>query len=220
MTNENENEEIIKIVLIGESSVGKTSIINQFIEKTFQDNLHSTIACTFNSKIIQCEDLNKSLKLEIWDTAGQERYRSVSKMFYKDADVALLVYDITKKTSFEALNDYWVKQVLENSFKNIVLYIIANKSDLINLEQVDEEEARNYSKSINASFLVVSAKDSISINELFKDIAKRYSGAKNVKIIDVSDDDNNDFQIKKIRKDSVKITKKAIVNEKKKKSCC
>ena len=216
----NENEEILKIVLIGESSVGKTSIINQFIEKTFQDNLNSTIAGTFNSKLIRCEDLNKSLKLEIWDTAGQERYRSVSKMFYKDADVALLVYDITNKTTFEALNNYWIKQVLENSFKNILLYIIANKSDLIDIEQVDEEEARNYSKSINASFFAISAKDSISINELFKDIAKKYSGAKNVKIMDTSDDDNNDFQFEKIRKDSIKITKKVINKDKKKKSCC
>ena len=216
----NENEEILKIVLIGESSVGKTSIINQFIDKTFQDKLLATVEGTFNSKLIRCEDLNKSLKLEIWDTAGQERYRSVSKMFYKDADVALLVYDITKKTSFEALKNYWVKQVLENSLKNTLLYIIANKSDLINLEQVDEEEARNYSKSINASFFVVSAKDFISINEMFKDIAKKYSGAENVIIIDISDEDNNDFQIKKIRKDSVKITKKTIDKEKKKKSCC
>jgi len=216
----NENEEILKIVLIGESSVGKTSIINQFMEKTFQEYLQSTVGGTFNSKLIRCEDLNKTLKLEIWDTAGQERYRSVSKMFYKDADVVLLVYDITKKTSYEALQTYWVKQVLENSSKNTLLYIIANKSDLINLEQVDEEEARDYSKSINASFFVVSAKDSTLINELFKDVAKKYSGAKNVIIMDLSDEDSNAFQIQKIRKDSVIITKKALTEPKKKKSCC
>ena len=109
---------------------------------------------------------------------------------------------------------------LENSSKNTLLYIIANKSDLINLEQVDEEEARDYSKSINASFFVVSAKDSTLINELFKDVAKKYSGAKNVIIMDLSDEDSNAFQIQKIRKDSVIITKKALTEPKKKKSCC
>ena len=214
----NKNEEALKIVLIGESSVGKTSIITQFIENTFQDKLQSTVMSTFSSKIIRCEDLNKSLKLDIWDTAGQERYRSVTKMFYKDADVALLVYDITNKKSFEELKNYWVNQVLESSIKKTLLCIIANKSDLINLEQVDEGEARNYAETINALFFVVSAKDSTSINELFKDIVKQYSGAKNVNIEDAVDDENI-FQIKKIRRDSVKITKEQTL-KKEKKSCC
>ena len=214
----NEDEENLKIVLVGESSVGKTSIITQFIEKTFQDTLQSTVGGTFNTKVIKCEDLNKSLKLDIWDTAGQERYRSVTKMFYKDADVALLVYDITSKKSFEELQNYWVNQVLESSLKKTLLCIIANKSDLIDLEQVDEGEARNYAETINAMFFVVSAKDSNSINEMFKDIAKKYSGAKNVIIEDAADDENM-FQIKKIRKGSVKVTKEKTVKKKKKFFC-
>ena len=135
----NQNPEIIKIVIIGQSSVGKTSIISQFVEKTFQQELQSTVGGTFNSKSVKCEDLNKTLKLEIWDTAGQERYRSVTKMFYKDADVALLVYDITNLSSFEDLQTYWVQQVLECSLKKTMLIIVANKSDLIENEQVDEE---------------------------------------------------------------------------------
>ena len=215
----NKNEEALKIVLIGESSVGKTSIITQFIENTFQDKLQSTVMSTFSSKIIRCEDLNKSLKLDIWDTAGQERYRSVTKMFYKDADVALLVYDITNKKSFEELKNYWVNQVLESSIKKTLLCIIANKSDLINLEQVDEGEARNYAETINALYFVVSAKDSTSINEMFKEIGKKYSGANNVNIEDAVDDDENMFEIKKIRKGSVKVTK-AQALKKKKKNCC
>jgi small GTP-binding protein len=214
----NEDEETLKIVLVGESSVGKTSIITQFIEKTFQDKLQSTVGGTFNSKVIRCEDLNKSLKLDIWDTAGQERYRSVTKMFYKDADVALLVYDITSKKSFEELQNYWVNQVLDNSLRKTLLCIIANKSDLIDIEQVDEGEARNYAKTINALYFVVSAKDSNLINEMFKDIVKKYSRAESVSIVDVVDDENM-FQIKKIRKDSVKITK-AQALKKVKKSCC
>ena len=207
----------IKIVICGDVKVGKTCLLARFTDKEFLENPISTSSDFIQKKI---KKNNNIYELNIWDTAGQEKFQSLNKIFFKGAQIAILVYDITNKTSFEALNNYWLKQVLENSSKNIILYIIANKSDLINLEQVDEEEARNYSKSINASFFVVSAKDSISINELFKDIAKKYSGAKNVKIIDVSDDDNNDFQIKKIRKNSVKITKKAIAKDKKKKSCC
>ena len=214
----NEDEENLKIVLVGESSVGKTSIITQFIEKTFQDTLQSTVGGTFNSKVIRCEDIDKSLKLDIWDTAGQERYRSVTKMFYKDADVALLVYDITSKKSFEELKNYWVNQVLDNSLKKTLLYIIANKSDLINLEQVDEGEARNYAETINALFFVVSAKDSTSINEMFKEIAKKYSGANSVNIEDAADDENM-FQIKKIRRGSVKVTKAQALKKEKKVYC-
>ena len=114
-----ENNEVLKIVLIGEASVGKTSIIYQFIDKIFQEDLQSTIGGTFNSKSIKCNN-NKTLNLEIWDTAGQERYRCVTKMFYKEADVAILVYDITSKSSFEELKNYWVEQVLEASPKNIM----------------------------------------------------------------------------------------------------
>ena len=140
--NDNENIEILKIVLIGESSVGKTTIISQFIDKIFLEELNITYGGSFSSKSVKCEDLNKTINLELWDTAGQERYRSVTKMFYKDADIVLLVYDITCKQSFEELKNYWMEQVIESSLKEAMLVIVANKSDLIEREQVEEEEAR------------------------------------------------------------------------------
>jgi len=209
-----ENNEVLKIVLIGEASVGKTSIIYQFIDKIFQEDLQSTIGGTFNSKSIKCNN-NKTLNLEIWDTAGQERYRCVTKMFYKEADVAILVYDITSKSSFEELKNYWVEQVLEASPKNIMLVIVANKSDLIDNEQVDEEEARNYAKKINADFFVISAKENNSVNELFKSISKKYSGANSVEVIEENDDI---MSFRKIRKESVRVTK--AFTKKKKVGCC
>lgn len=211
---DNENNEVLKIVLIGEASVGKTSIIYQFIDKIFQEDLQSTIGGTFNSKSIKCNN-NKTLNLEIWDTAGQERYRCVTKMFYKEADVAILVYDITSKSSFEELKNYWVEQVLEASPKNIMLVIVANKSDLIDNEQVDEEEARNYAKKVKADFFVISAKKINSVNELFKSIAKKYSGANSVEIIEENDDI---MSFRKIRKESVRVTK--AFTKKKKVGCC
>ena len=209
-----ENNEVLKIVLIGEASVGKTSIIYQFIDKIFQEDLQSTIGGTFNSKSIKCNN-NKTLNLEIWDTAGQERYRCVTKMFYKEADVAILVYDITSKSSFEELKNYWVEQVLEASPKNIMLVIVANKSDLIDNEQVDEEEARNYAKKVKADFFVISAKENNSVNELFKSIAKKYSGANSVEVIEENDDI---MSFRKIRKESVRVTK--AFAKKKKVGCC
>ena len=211
---DNEKNEVLKIVLIGEASVGKTSIIYQFIDKIFQEDLQSTIGGTFNSKSIKCNN-NKTLNLEIWDTAGQERYRCVTKMFYKEADVAILVYDITSKSSFEELKNYWVEQVLEASPKNIMLVIVANKSDLIDNEQVDEEEARNYAKKVKADFFVISAKENNSVNELFKSIAKKYSGANSVEVIEENDDI---MSFRKIRKESVRVTK--AFTKKKKVGCC
>ena len=211
---DNENNEVLKIVLIGEASVGKTSIIYQFIDKIFQEDIQSTIGGTFNSKSIKCNN-NKTLNLEIWDTAGQERYRCVTKMFYKEADVAILVYDITSKSSFEELKNYWVEQVLEASPKNIMLVIVANKSDLIDNEQVDEEEARNYAKKVKADFFVISAKENNSVNELFKSIAKKYSGANSVEVIEENDDI---MSFRKIRKESVRVTK--AFAKKKKVGCC
>ena len=193
-----ENNEVIKIVLIGEASVGKTSIIYQFIDKIFQEDLQSTIGGTFNSKSIKCNN-NKTLNLEIWDTAGQERYRCV----------------ITSKSSFEELKNYWVEQVLEASPKNIMLVIVANKSDLIDNEQVDEEEARNYAKKVNADFFVISAKENNSVNELFKSISKKYSGANSVEVIEENDDI---MSFRKIRKESVRVTK--AFTKKKKVGCC
>ena len=208
--------EIIKIVIIGESSVGKTSIISQFVDNIFQEELISTVGGLFNQKTMKCVDLNKIIKLEIWDTAGQERYRSVTKMFYKDADVAVLVYDITNQKSFKALQNYWVEQVQESSLKETILVLAANKSDLTENEQVDESEARDYSKEINAIFFVVSAKNSSSINDLFKEIVKKKTGSKNVIIIE--DNEDSVFQFKKIRKESISLNKAKA--KKKKIGCC
>ena len=137
-------------------------------------------------------------------------------MFYKDADVAVLVYDITNQKSFKALQNYWVEQVQESSLKETILVLAANKSDLTENEQVDESEARDYSKEINAIFFVVSAKNSSSINDLFKEIVKKKTGSKNVIIIE--DNEDSVFQFKKIRKESISLNKAKA--KKKKIGCC
>jgi len=117
---ENENAQVCKVVLLGESGVGKTCIINRFINDKFDDNEKSTAISTFTSKtLIYDEFLGKSVKFEVWDTAGQERYRALNKIFYKDAGAAILVYDVTKEKSFEEIKDYWYNQIKETSKKDI-----------------------------------------------------------------------------------------------------
>ena len=108
-----------KVVLLGESGVGKTSIISRYINNTFKSQLMSTPGANFVTKNVIMEDENKTIKFEIWDTAGQERYRSLAKVFYKNAAVCVLVYDITRKTSFDAIKNYWVKELKENAPKDI-----------------------------------------------------------------------------------------------------
>ena len=211
MTNK---QEILKLVLIGESGVGKTSIITQFVDEKFVSDKQSTIGGTFNSKLVKCGN-GKNLKLEIWDTAGQERYRSVTKLFYKDANAAILVYDITNKNSFDQLQKYWAEQVKESSPKNIIIAIAANKCDLFDKEVVDEKTAREFAKNIGAIFSLTSAKSTAGINDLFIQISKKYSGANSATIVEEKEE-NNEF--KKIRKESVILTKNSQKN--KKKGCC
>ena len=108
----------IKVVLVGETGVGKTSIIMQFVDESFQKDQQSTTGGTFSIKTGKCDN-GKTIKFEIWDTAGQERYRALAKVFYKNAAVCVLVYDITRRSSFEELKKYWVTQLKENAQSDV-----------------------------------------------------------------------------------------------------
>ena len=108
-----------KVVLIGESGVGKTSIINRYISDTFSTVLTATPGASFTTKTIFLKEYNQSIKFEIWDTAGQEKYRALAKVFYKNAAVCILVYDITRKNSFEELKKYWINEIKANSSPNL-----------------------------------------------------------------------------------------------------
>ena len=114
-----EKEIVCKVVLLGESGVGKTSIIQNYIFKKFNNNANiSTIGINFQSKEMNFEEEEKKIKFEIWDTAGQEKYHSLAKIFFQDASVCILVYDITVRQSFEQLKNFWVKEVKTYSKSN------------------------------------------------------------------------------------------------------
>ena len=163
-----------KVVLLGDSGVGKTCIISRYISNSFDANSASTNGASYASKKVVYDKINKSLILDIWDTAGQEKYKSLTKFFYKDAAVAILVYDITLKESFENLKEYWYKQIQDNGDKNMVLGVAGNKSDLYEEEAVKENEARDFANSIGAIFGLTSAQNNTGIAELFSDVGNRY----------------------------------------------
>jgi small GTP-binding protein len=122
---EDDTAKTCKVVLLGESGVGKTCIIARFINNTFEDNIMSTTGASYAGKTMSFDELNgQSIKFEIWDTAGQEKYRALTKIFYKDAGVAILVYDITRKESFDEIKNYWFNQIKEFAPKNISKIII------------------------------------------------------------------------------------------------
>ena len=103
-----------KVVLIGESGVGKTSIITRYISDTFSSTLSPTSGANFTTKTVDIKEYNQKIKFEIWDTAGQEKYRSLAKVFYKNSSACILVYDITRRNSFEELKNFWINEIKLN----------------------------------------------------------------------------------------------------------
>jgi len=163
----------IKIALLGDSGVGKSSIALRYTNDSFDDNYISTNGAAYSNKVVQ--KYGDTYQLDIWDTAGQERFRSLGKNFYKDAYIVLLVYDITRLESFENLKNIWYQELKENGEQNPIIAIVGNKSDLYEEEEiVKEEDARKYAKEINALFNLVSAKNGLGIENLFNDILDAY----------------------------------------------
>ena len=166
------DQESFKVVLLGESGVGKTSIITQFIDENFMEDQQSTNGATFSTKNVTCSN-GKTVKFDIWDTAGQEKYRALTKMFYKDAAAAVIVYDITREDSFKEATSYWAQEIKDNAPKNIVLGVAANKSDLFDQEAVDEGKGSEFAKEIGAIFKLTSAKNQSGVEDLFISIANK-----------------------------------------------
>ena len=161
-----------KVILLGESGVGKTSIIARFYSGKFNPDKITSLSSQYTRKTIELPN-NKSITFDIWDTCGQEKYRSISRLFYKDAKVVILVYDITNEYSFIQLKKFWYKQIKELGEKDIILAIAANKNDLYDERVVDSETGEEFAKSIGAIFIQTSSKENIGIQELIENIGKK-----------------------------------------------
>ena len=197
--------ETIKVVLLGEAGVGKTCIISQFISNVFDPDTISSLSAQFISKQIELKDIKKIIKYDIWDTAGQERFRALAKIFYKDAKVICLCYDITSKKTFEELKDYWYEQQTKLNVDGDPIYaVVANKNDLYETSQVSDEEGKAFAKSINGIFQSTSAKSDNGITTLFENIGHRY--------FDPSFDSNEKDSIEKKEYEKKKAEKEAQKN--------
>ena len=214
-----------KLVFIGDPGVGKTCIISRFLKGTFDAEQITTVGASYATKTIKISETNESLTLDIWDTAGQEKYRSLTRIFFQGAKLAILVYDITRKETFDNLKNVWLKELKDHADKNVVLGVAGNKSDLYEKEEVPEQEAREFAKSIGAIFCLTSAQSNSGIEELFEEMGKKFLDPNST--INESENQNLD-QAHKQKKDEKKKEKKEEqkniqlknVKKKEKKNCC
>ena len=161
---------IIKILTLGATQVGKTSIVLRYSEDKFNYNKIATIGIDFKIKIIKKG--NERIKVSIYDTAGQERFQNIVKHYYKGANGVLLIYDITKRDTFKNL-DFWIKDLEDNSdIDNLFIYLIGNKNDMEDKREVSWVEASNYAKEKKLPYIEVSAKTGNNIQKLFDEVIK------------------------------------------------
>ncbi|GME87976.1 hypothetical protein B5S28_g769 [[Candida] boidinii] len=160
-----------KLVLLGESAVGKSSIVHRFVKDSFDDLRESTIGAAFLTQTIALDN-NVTVKFEIWDTAGQERYKSLAPMYYRNANCALVVYDITQPTSLDRAKS-WIKELQRQASPDIVIALAGNKLDLESERSISTEEAQIYANEEKLLFFEVSAKTGENVKDTFKAIAEK-----------------------------------------------
>uniref|UniRef100_A0A0D9W190 Uncharacterized protein n=1 Tax=Leersia perrieri TaxID=77586 RepID=A0A0D9W190_9ORYZ len=162
-----EYDYLFKIVLIGDSGVGKSNLLSRFTRNSFSLDSKSTIGVEFATRTIEVE--GKIVKAQIWDTAGQERYRAITSAYYRGAVGALLVYDVTKATTFENVKR-WLKELRDHADSNIVVMLIGNKIDLKHLRSVSLEDATSFAEREGLSFIETSALDATNVDKAFQTV--------------------------------------------------
>uniref|UniRef100_A0A914CTN6 Ras-related protein Rab-25 n=1 Tax=Acrobeloides nanus TaxID=290746 RepID=A0A914CTN6_9BILA len=160
---------LFKIVLIGDSGVGKSNLLLRFHKNEFNGGQRETIGVEFATKTIEFDNVH--VKAQVWDTAGQERYRAVTSAFYRGSLGALLVYDITRHDSFRNA-ERWLSELREYAGEDCIVMLVGNKSDLRHLRAVSAEEAKAFSENSRLSFIETSAKDSTNVETAFTRIIK------------------------------------------------
>lgn len=155
------------MVLIGDSGVGKSNLLSRFTRNEFNLDSKSTIGVEFATRSISVD--SKTIKAQIWDTAGQERYRAITSAYYRGAVGALLVYDISKRQTYENVTR-WLKELRDHADSNIVIMLVGNKSDLRHLRAVPTEEAKGFATENNLSFIETSALDASNVELAFQNI--------------------------------------------------
>lgn len=158
---------LFKIVLIGDSGVGKSNLLSRFTTNEFNINSKSTIGVEFATRTIEVS--GKKIKAQIWDTAGQERYRAITSAYYRGAVGALIVYDISKPSSYENCQ-HWLDELKENADANVAIGLIGNKSDLDHMRAVPTDEARNFAQENQLLFTETSAMEGQNVDQAFEEL--------------------------------------------------
>lgn len=161
---------LFKIILIGDSNVGKTCVVQNFKSGIFSEKQQNTIGVDFSVRTVDIE--GKKVKMQVWDTAGQERFRTITQSYYRSAHGAIIAYDITRRTTFDSVT-HWIKEVELYGASNVVLVLIGNKCDLDQDRQVQFEEACNLANEMGIlAALETSAKESQNVEEAFMMMAR------------------------------------------------
>ena len=203
---------IFKIVIVGDSGVGKTNLITRYLKNDFKPETKATIGVEFSDKKYIYK--NKTIKVQIWDTAGQERYRSLTSMYYKGAKGAIFVYDISSKNSFENI-DKWLIEMKKTADENIKIILIGNKCDLIDKREVKEDDGKIKAKDLNVPFMETSALNCINVEKAFNFLIEEIAN------FDIGIEDDFDFEEIKDGKNvnNINLNNNENNNEKKKKCC-
>ena len=194
----NEDALDIKMILLGESGVGKTSIISRYVENKFSADVMSSSSMTFVSKKLTID--KQKIQLNIWDTVGQEKYRALSKLFFKDTKIVVLVYSIANLNTFQGL-EYWLNLYKETIGDEAILGIVGNKSDLFLEQEVDESQGEEFAKNNGGIFSLVSAKDNKVgldeyINQLIREYLNKFGIIKTKKNIKLGEEEEDTEEIK------------------------
>jgi small GTP-binding protein len=201
---------LYKIIIIGDSNVGKSNILSRYTKDQFQGNSKATVGVELGTKFVKVEGVGA--KLQIWDTAGQERYRSLTSSYYKGCHGCFIVYDITNEQSFESINT-WYEQAVKEAGKEVSIILVGNKCDLENERKVSKEKGEEKAKTMNASFFETSALSKVNIDDIFKEIVnniyQRTKGQKN--------DDDDDIEIINENEKAINLTPQPTPE---KKGCC
>ena len=218
MSNNDKEEDInykllFKIIIVGESSVGKSNIILRYLTGEFDPNTTSTLGAELSNKYLKIKDI--STKIQIWDTAGQERYHAILSSYFKGAHGCFIVYDITNEQTFDKVEE-WLRRVKENANKDVSFILVGNKCDLENSRAISKEKGEEKAKNLNCPFFETSARSEINIKEIFNAMLDNIYEKNSNELIE-GDDDNENSQSVASEK-AIEITPTTI--QKEKKGCC
>ena len=160
---------LLKYIIIGDAGVGKSNLLLRYVYSTFKSDYKLTIGVEFGEKIIEIKD--KLFKIQIWDTAGHEQFRSITRTYYKNSACAIVVYDISRRETFENVIS-WIEDCKLNSPKSVFIFLVGNKCDLEEERKVSSAEGEEFANRYGLKFFETSAKNTINVNEIFSESAQ------------------------------------------------